>query len=74
MSTLVRHANEMSADLFGDLDERTGERSLGGLTPVMATPSAVALGIAISAAAFHAGYMYGIARNMAEGHYPRQPE
>ncbi|CRK56199.1 hypothetical protein [Alloactinosynnema sp. L-07] len=67
MSTLVRHANEISPDLFGDLDAQTGARSLSGMTPVMATPTAVALGIAISAVAFHAGYMYGIARNMAEG-------
>ncbi|MFF4779070.1 hypothetical protein ACFY05_40250 [Microtetraspora fusca] len=67
MSTLVDHTNTISPAKFGDLTEATGGRGLTAATPVLATPSAVALGVAIGMAAFHAGYMYGIARSMAEG-------
>ena len=71
MTALLEHANRVSAETFGELTEDQTGRGLAGLTPVLATPTAVALGIAIGAVAFHAGYMVGIARNMAEGQYPK---
>ncbi|MEH0970614.1 hypothetical protein V6U77_05700 [Micromonospora sp. CPCC 205546] len=72
MTALVDHTNDISLEMFGDLSEqdRTA-RGLAGLTPVLATPSAVALGVAVGAVAFHAGYMIGVVRNMAEGTRPR---
>ncbi|MBU2666323.1 hypothetical protein KOI35_22735 [Actinoplanes bogorensis] len=71
MTALIDHINDVSADAFGSLSEQDRTvRGLAGLTPVLATPTAVALGVAVGAAAFHAGYMVGIARNMAEGTHP----
>ncbi len=69
MSALVQRVNDVSPELFGELTEDTLGGEAVGVTPVLATP-AVALGVAVGAVAFHAGYMYGIARNMAEGKYP----
>ncbi|WP_320069454.1 hypothetical protein [Micromonospora sp. RTGN7] len=71
MTALVDHTNDISLEMFGELSEedRTAQ-GLAGLTPVLATP-AVALGVAVGAVALHAGYMVGIARNMAEGRYPK---
>ncbi|MGQ0842303.1 hypothetical protein [Actinokineospora sp.] len=59
MSMLVRHANEVSPLVFGPLEETADAKSLSGMTPVMATPAAVAAGVAISAAAFGAGFALG---------------
>ena len=56
MSTLVGHANEVSHDTFGDLTDTTERRDLTARMPVMATPAAVAAGVAVTAAAFGVGY------------------
>ena len=56
MSTLVSHANEVSHDTFGTLTDQTERRDLTSRMPVMATPAAVAAGVAITAAAFGVGY------------------
>jgi hypothetical protein len=69
MNALVAHANSVSDDAFGALTEDVVLSSPLVTTPVLATP-AVALGVAVTAAAFHAGYMVGIARAMAEGTHP----
>lgn len=72
MSTLVTHTNGISQEMFGELTETDGGHGRVTIMPVAATPaSAVALGVAVGAVAFHAGYMVGIARNMAEGKYPQ---
>jgi len=72
MSALVEHTNGVSREMFGELTETEGGQGRVTIMPVAATPaSAVALGVAVGAVAFHAGYMVGIARNMAEGKYPR---
>lgn len=56
MSTLVTHANEISSTTFGDLTDETRRRDLAAHMPVMATPAAVAAGVAVTAAAFGVGY------------------
>ncbi|TDB83994.1 hypothetical protein E1091_17845 [Micromonospora fluostatini] len=71
MTALVAHTNDISAEMFGELTEDRTAEGLAGLTPVLATPTAVALGVAVGAVAFHAGYMVGIVRNMAGGGCPR---
>ncbi|WP_055482105.1 hypothetical protein [Sphaerimonospora mesophila] len=71
MTSLVDYTNAVSPEMFGDLRETAEGHGLTAASPVLATPTAVALGVAIGAVAFHAGYMYGIARNMAEGKYPQ---
>ncbi|MEU1605781.1 hypothetical protein [Micromonospora matsumotoense] len=75
MTALVDHTNDISLEMFGALTEadRTAH-GLAGLTPVLATPTAVALGVAVGAVAFHAGYMVGIVRNMAEGTVTPRPK
>jgi hypothetical protein len=70
MSVLLKHVNGVSADLFGELTEDTAGSGAVVVAPVLATP-AVALGVAVGAVAFHAGYMIGIVRNMAEGKHTK---
>jgi hypothetical protein len=56
VSTLVGHTNEMSRDAFGDLTPECGIRPMTAETPVLATPAAVAAGVAVTAGAFAAGF------------------
>jgi hypothetical protein len=56
VSSLVTHTNEVTHDLFGDLTTESDGCSLSPNMPVMATPAAVAAGVAITAAAFGVGY------------------
>ncbi|GIH70100.1 MULTISPECIES: hypothetical protein [Sphaerimonospora] len=74
MSILVDYTNNVSPEMFGDLTDAADGHGLTAVSPVLATPTAVALGVAIGAVALHAGYMVGIARNMAEGKYPKVPQ
>ncbi|MGW5053716.1 hypothetical protein [Actinokineospora sp. NPDC004072] len=69
MNTLIAHANSVSDQLFGELDENSAPDAVSVTAPVLAT-TAIALGVAVGAAAFHAGYMFGVARAMAEGKHP----
>jgi hypothetical protein len=56
VSTLVGHTNEMSRDAFGDLTPECEIRPMIAETPVLATPAAVAAGVAVTAGAFAAGF------------------
>ncbi|MBJ7329029.1 MAG: hypothetical protein JHC95_03970 [Solirubrobacteraceae bacterium] len=56
MSKLERHTNEVTADQIGPLGPQTEVQPLTDMTPVLATPAAVAAGVAVTAAAFGAGY------------------
>ena len=56
MSELVTHVNEVSTKRFGDLTPRSETQALASRVPVLATPAAVAAGVAVTAAAFGIGY------------------
>ncbi|MGQ0842301.1 hypothetical protein [Actinokineospora sp.] len=68
MSRLLSHTNEVSSLVFGPLEGTAGTRSLSGMTPVTATPAAVAAGVAISAAAFGAGFAVGYSGSNVRPH------
>jgi hypothetical protein len=56
VTTLLNHTNEVSRELFGDLSPETTRRDLAERVPLMATPAAVAAGVAVTAAAFGVGF------------------
>lgn len=56
MSTLLSHTNEVSRELFGELTPDSTRRDLAERVPLMATPAAVAAGVAVTAAAFGVGF------------------
>jgi hypothetical protein len=56
VSTLLKHTNEVSREVFGDLTPETTRRDLAERVPLMATPAAVAAGVAVTAAAFGVGF------------------
>jgi hypothetical protein len=61
MSRLDVHVNKVSADLFGPLQSAATLRVERPVTPVLATPLAVAAGVTLTAAAFGGGLALGAA-------------
>ncbi len=56
MNTLSAHTNQVSNELCGDLTTASTSRRLSGGMPVLATPAAVAAGVAVTAVAFGVGF------------------
>ncbi|MFI9105448.1 hypothetical protein ACIGXA_33560 [Streptomyces fildesensis] len=59
MTSISTHVNDASPELFGELTMAGGARHLSDLTPVMATPAAFAVGVAVSVGVYAAGYAVG---------------
>lgn len=64
MSTLLGHTNEVSREVLGELTRDADMQNLSASVPVMATPAAVAAGVALTAAGFAAGF---VAEEAADG-------
>jgi hypothetical protein len=56
MNTLSMRTNQMSGELCGDLTTDSQAKRLSGGMPVLATPAAVAAGVAVTAVAFGVGF------------------
>ncbi|MGH8933092.1 MAG: hypothetical protein ACRDZO_21315 [Egibacteraceae bacterium] len=63
MSRIIAHANQVSKDFFGDLEEGEAAQNLSAVMPLMATPAAVAAGAGIGVTAFGAGFAVGLAND-----------
>ncbi|WP_367321863.1 hypothetical protein [Streptomyces sp. HUAS ZL42] len=59
MTSISDRVNAVTPTLFGELTTAGRARHLSDLTPVMATPAAFAAGVAVSVAAYGAGYAVG---------------
>ena len=56
MSTLLDHVNTVGQSTLGPLSDEERGSAHGPQMPVMATPAAVAAGVAVTAAAFGVGF------------------
>ncbi|MGW3651221.1 hypothetical protein [Streptomyces sp. NPDC000878] len=70
MTSISDRINDVSPQLFGELTLTRGARHLSDLTPVMATPAAFAAGVAVSVAAYGAGYAVGAIGGCGGGPQP----
>jgi hypothetical protein len=60
MALLAERTNALDASVLGGMSGARQPRALTGVTPVLATPATVAVGVLVGAAAFGLAFLAGL--------------